>query len=130
LITWDKSEASRDGPEYGIWHNILDEPASAQNRLTLRALGYADLRNRFLDTLADCARSLGETDPSTPNETRGWMEREIEREYQQIKDRAAVADEDKLNYSKERFEQEVASLRTFARRRAEFVPKEVSKSRR
>ena len=130
FIPWDKSEAFRDGPEYGIWHNILDVPASAQNRLTRRALGYADLRNRFLDTLADCARSLGETDPSTPKDTRGWMEREIEREYQQIKDWAAVADEDKLNYSKEAFEQEVESLRTFARRRGEFVLTEVSKSRR
>jgi hypothetical protein len=105
-------------------------PASAQNRLTLRALGYADLRNRFLDTLADCAGSLGETDPATPKDTRGWMEREIEREYQQIKDWAAVADEDKANYSKETFEQEVENLRTFVRRRAGFVLTEISKSRR
>jgi hypothetical protein len=47
-------------------------------------LRYEDLRTRFLDILADCARSLSETDPAAPGDTRGWMEREIDREYQQI----------------------------------------------
>lgn len=58
------------------------------------------------------------------------MEREIEREYQQVRGGAAIADADKQYYSKEAFEQEVENLRTFARRRAEVVLKEVSKSHR
>lgn len=128
FIPWDKSETFKPGPEYRIWHNI-DVEASAQNRLTKRVLGYEDLRNRFLDTLVECARSLSETDPAAAGDTRGWMEREIDKEYQQIKDWAALADEDKQHYSREMFEQEVESLRTFARRRAEFVLTEVARSR-
>jgi len=130
FIPWDKSEAFKGGPEYGIWHNILDMPAPAQNRLTMRALGYADLRSRFLDTLAECARSLGEADPAASMDSRGWMEREVDREYEQIKDWAAVADEDKSSDSKEAFNQETANLRAFARRRPGFVLTEVASSRR
>src|SRR6266566_1359054 len=49
FIAWDKSNAFNDGPGYPIWHNILD--AVEENRLTMRALAYDDLRQLFLDTL-------------------------------------------------------------------------------
>lgn len=127
-IPWDKSEAFKDGPGYPIWHNI-DVPSWRQNRLTARVLADPDLRSRFLDILAACARSLGETDPAAPGDDRNWMEREIDREYGQIADWAAVADEDGRLFSRDAFEEDVDNLRAFARQRSEFVLAEVAKSR-
>jgi spore coat protein CotH len=130
FIPWDKSEAFKDGPEYQIGRYILDVGPPEQNRLTMRVLRDPDLRNRFLDTLVECARVLSATDPAIPGDTRNWMEREVEREYQQISGSAAVSAEDRAYYSREAFEQEVENLRTFARRRAEFVLMEVGRWRR
>ena len=129
FIAWDKSNAFMDGPKYPIWHNIYDVPEPNRNRLTIRVLGYDDLKNLFMDTLLDCATSLSELDPEAPDDTRGWMEREIQKEYDQIKDSAAVAEEDLQYYSKAQFEQEVENLRTFARQRSDFVRSEVAKTR-
>src|SRR5262249_18456492 len=36
FIPWDKSEAIKPGPDYGIFHNIDDVPASLHNRLMER----------------------------------------------------------------------------------------------
>ena len=128
FIPWDKSEAFKAGPEYSIWHNTTDVLGSRRNRLTARILEYKDLRGLFLDTLVACARSLGEVDPTTPTDGRGWMEREIEKEYAQIKDWATVSDEDRQHHNQEVFEREVENLRTFARRRPEFIREEVARS--
>ena len=96
--------------------------------LTARILEYKDLRGLFLDTLVRCARSLGEVDPTTPTDRRGWMEREIEKEYAQIKDWATVSGEDRERNSQAVFDQEVENLRTFARRRPDFIREEVARS--
>ena len=127
FIAWDKSNAFIDGPEYPIWHNIYDVPEANRNRLTIRALGYDDLRTLFLDTLLECAKSLSQVDPTTPADTRGWMEREIEKEHDQIKD-GVLADPDKP-YTNADFENEVENLRNFARQRGDFVKNEVAKAR-
>jgi len=128
FIPWDKSEAFKDGPRYDIWHNI-DVPSWLQNRLTGRVLDDAGLRRLFLDTLAECARSLSETDPGAPGDRRGWMEREVEREYAQVQEWAALAAEDRVNYSRDAFERDVENLRVFARERSQFVLDAVAKSR-
>jgi CotH kinase protein len=128
FIPWDKSETFKDGPGYSIWRNI--EVASwLQNRLTGRLFRYDDLRTRFLDILTDCARSLSEIDPAAAGDTRNWMEREIDREYQQTQAWAALSEPDAQTFSRAAFEQDVENLKTFARQRSEIVLAEVARSR-
>ena len=50
-----------------------------------------DLQTKYLDLLIEVANSLSQLDPANPSDKRGWMEREIEREYQQIKEIEAIA---------------------------------------
>ena len=90
FIAWDKSEAFKGGAEYGIFHNITDVPSWLQNRLMARAISYPDLYELYLDTLLECARSASEPAPGSTGGP-GWLEREIQREYEQIRD-AALAD--------------------------------------
>lgn len=126
VIPWDKSEAFRD-PIYPIFHNIYDVPDANRNRLAIRALAYSDLRNLYFDTLLECARVSAELVEATPSEVRGWMEREVDREYDQIRD-AALADTEKP-YTNEQFTQAVDAMRVFARQRPDFVRNEVARLR-
>ena len=80
FIPWDKSYAFAGEPTLTIWHDLLDVPAEKRNRLTMRVLGFADLKSQLLDTLVAAANSAIQLDPSNPLDSRGWMEREIERE--------------------------------------------------
>ncbi len=126
-IPWDKSEAFKSGPFMQIFHNILDVPAPITNRLSARALNSDDLRNMYLDTLLACAKSVSALDPEAPGDTRGWMEREIQREYAQIKD--LVYSDTQKPFTNEQFEQEVETLKTFARERPKYLEAEVAKVR-
>ncbi len=125
LIAWDKSEGFQAGPTSSIFHNINDVPDAQLNRLVTRALSFGDLYNTFLDALLECARSAAET---VAGDSRGWMEREIQKEYAQIRD-AARADTEKP-YSNDAFEQAVTSLTDFAQRRSGLVTAEANASRR
>jgi len=127
LIPWDKSETFGDGPAYPIFHNIYDVAEAVRNRLAVRALAYSDLRNLYFDTLLECARVTSEVGAGNPTDARGWMEREIDREYEQIRD-AALADTEKP-YTNEQFTQAVEAMRAFARQRPEFVRSEVARYR-
>lgn len=129
FIPWDKSMAFSGGPTLTMWHDLLDVPAEKRNRLSMRVLGFADLKTQLLDVLVAAANSAVQLDATNPLDRRGWMEREIEREYRQIRDFVAVAPEDLALYSKAQFENEVESLRDFARRRADFVKAEVAAAR-
>jgi len=123
LVAWDKSQAFAS-PTRSIWQNIRGVSGSQTNRLMARALTSRDLYDLFLDTLLECARLTnepGETD------TRGWMVREIEREFAQIRD-AVYADPQK-NYTNDQFDGEVNKLREFAAQRPGFVTQEVNASR-
>jgi spore coat protein H len=124
FIGWDKSEAFKGGPTRSIWQNILNTPTNRQNRLVARTLAYRDLYDYFLDMLMECVRLASEP---TEGDGRGWLEREIEREYQQIRD-AAIADPDKP-YTADDFERAVNDLRDFARNRGNSVTQEVNSSR-
>ena len=124
FIPWDKSEAFKAGPTSSVFHNISDVPDSVKNRLMTRVLSYPDLYNQFLDLLIGCAQSASEL---TAGDARGWLEREVQKEYDQIRD-AAHADTEKP-YSNDSFEAEIQNLLDFARRRSGIVTQEVNGAR-
>jgi spore coat protein CotH len=121
FIPWDKSEAFSAGPESTIFHNINGVPDSRRNRLMSRTLADKEMLNYFLDTLLEIARSVVEP---AGNDSRGWMEREVAREYDQIR-AAALADTTKP-FSNDQFEAAVVALTDFARRRSDLVTAEVN----
>jgi spore coat protein CotH len=124
IIPWDKSEATRSGPTYSIFHNISDVPGSQHNRLMERLLAVPDFRNLYLDSLAQIADSASEL---ILGDGRGWMEREVERENAQIQD-AVLADPTK-SYTNDQYTAAVEDLRKFARERADFVRSEIAAAR-
>jgi spore coat protein CotH len=128
FINWDKSEAFKDTPDYWIWHNHLDAADTIKNRLWTRVMSYPDLKNQYLDTLLECA-AIATAVPSdaAPGDTRGWLEREIEREYGQIN--AAVQADTNKPYSNDQFQAAVEFLRSFVRQRPDFVKNQVAASR-
>jgi spore coat protein CotH len=128
LIVWDKSQAFVDGPGYSIWHNITDVPDVNRNRLMSRALEHADLRALYLETLLEAGRVASEVPIDTlPGDTRGWLEREIERGYTLIA--PSVLSDTLKPYTNDEFEASVEALRFFARQRTVFVNAEVVASR-
>lgn len=126
MIPWDKSHAFVDGFASSIWHYITDREPQEQNRLMKRVLSFADLRERYLDHLMNVVRSASEI-AEGQSQGPGWLEREVQREYEQVRD-AALADSEKP-YSNEEFERAVTELGAFARHRAESVSREVAESR-
>jgi spore coat protein CotH len=128
LIVWDKSQAFVQGQAYSIWHNITDVPEANRNRLMSRALESPDLRELYLDMLLEAGRVASEVPPGTlPGDTRGWLEREIDRGYALIAP-SVLADTLKP-YTNDEFETSVESLRLFARQRTAFVTTDVAASR-
>ncbi len=124
MIAWDKSEGFQAGPSSNIFHNINDVPDSQQNRFVLKALSHTDLYNTFLDSLLEAARSAVEL---TSGDSRGWMEREVEKEYAQIRD--AAREDSSKPYSNEAFEQAIEAMRDFARNRSASVTAQANASR-
>jgi CotH kinase protein len=128
FVDWDKSEAFKDTPDYWIWHNHLDTPDTTRNRLWARAMSYPDLKNLYLDTLLECATvATAIPTDSAPGDARGWLEREVEREYAQIN--AAVQADPTKPYTNDQFQAAVDFLRDFVRQRPEFVRTQVAASR-
>jgi CotH kinase protein len=140
LFPWDRSLSFAGGPEFSIWHNVDDIPVQSRNRLMNRAVTFLNLKDTYLDALlkaADIASTPVDTDavvasarsgaaakPPPP----GWLETEIQREYQQIR---AVAHSDTFKpYTNDEFEQAVEDLLTFARQRSTFVKDKVHEVRR
>ena len=119
MIPWDKSEAFKAGPESSIFHNLNDVPEAQRNRLFTRILSYPELYALYLDTLTQIANSAAEGN---------WLENEIQREYQQVRD-AARADTSKP-YTNDDFENAVQGLLTFARNRSAQVLGQVAAARR
>ena len=124
IIPWDKSEATRSGPTYSIFHNLNDVPSSQQNRLMTRIMGLIDLRNQYFDALLQTADSASEL---VFGDGRGWMEREVERENAQIQD--AVLTDTTKPFTNDQYLASVEDLRRFARERAGFVRTEVANAR-
>ena len=124
FIPWDKSEAFKNASDLPIGHNFLDGDSARRNRLSLRAMAIDEARNLYLDALVAAANSASERDSQNPTDARGWMEREIEREYAQIKQ--YVYADTKKPFSNDEFEQAVESLRAFARARPANVIAQVN----
>jgi spore coat protein H len=109
FLPWDKDKSfsTIDHPiEYNLDNNVL----------TRRAMEIPELRQIYFDTLRDCVSMSTEPDPSDP---RGWLEREVDRETQQVS--PAVMDDPVFPFSFDRFEEEVQFLLQFARTRPQFV---------
>jgi hypothetical protein len=117
FIPWDKSEAFKAGPTHGIWYNIHDVPSWLRNRLMDRVITVPEFRDLYLDTLLACVQAA----PAA------WLEAEITRAYQQI--RQAALDDPVTPYSNAEFEQDVAAMIEFARARGTFVIADVQRSR-
>ena len=122
IIPWDKSEAIKPGPDYGIFHNIDDVPASLHNRLMERIVANPALTAQYLDALAQVADSASEL---IAGDGRGWMEREVERENAQIQD-AVLADPTK-SYANDDYLAAVDAVRVFARQRADAVRTQIAR---
>jgi hypothetical protein len=128
FIAWDKSQTFADAGTYAIWHNITDVPDSQRNRLMSRILAYPDLRNRYLATLEEFAASAGQVPAdAAPDDTAGWLEREIDRQYRQISD--GVRADTQKPYSNEEFEESVRLMKLFARERGRSIRDQVAASR-
>jgi spore coat protein H len=128
LIVWDKSQAFVMGQAYPIWHNITDVPEANRNRLMNRAMEYPDLRALYLDTLLEAGRAASAIPIDTlPGDTRGWLEREIDRGYALIS--ASVLADTLKPYTNDEFMASVEALRLFARERTVFVNADVAASR-
>ena len=129
LIVWDKSQAFVMGQAYPIWHNITDVPEANRNRLMNRALEYARSPCSCISTRCwrpDASASEVPVD-TLPGDTRGWLEREIDRAYALIAP-SVLADTLKP-YTNDEFGASVEALRVFARERTPFVNADVAASR-
>jgi spore coat protein CotH len=128
ILPWDKSNALWD-TNFSIFRNLEDGPADIRNRLILRALQEADLRNLYLDTLVECATVAGEgavpAAGGTPAQA-GWFEAEVNRVYDQIH---AAALEDTLIFSNQQFEEAIVAVRAFAHDRGAAVQQQVAARR-
>ena len=117
LIPWDKSEATRSGPAYSIFHNLDDVAGSQQQSADGATAGGCRRSRRSISTrwsqIADSASEL------IAGDGRGWMEREVDRESTQIQD-AVFADTTK-SYANDQYTAAIEDCERFARERADFV---------
>jgi spore coat protein CotH len=123
FIPWDKSNAFWDA-NFSVFRNIVDGPEDHRNRLVLRAFQEADLYQLYLDTLLECANSADAIDPGT---SQPWLQAEVQREYQQIRQAAL---EDTLVFTNAEFEAAIVDLMNFARDRGAVVRAQVAAARR
>ncbi len=123
FIPWDKSETMHDRTR-SIFHNVDDLPPELENRIMARAMQSRDLSTWYLDVLEAAANSAAELGDG---DQRGWLEREVEREFSQIRD-AVLADSQKP-YTNDEFLQAIDDLRKFAQDRPAFVKASVANKR-
>ena len=124
FLEWDKDNTF-NAVEFPIMRNVND------NVLSRRTLSVQQYRNRYLDTLLEGALSFEEPDPDTPEfdengdpvSRPGWLEREITREYNQI--RTFALSDTRKPFSNEDFEAAYQRLLEFARNRSTYVRNEV-----
>jgi spore coat protein CotH len=128
FLPWDKSNTFWD-TNFSIFRNIKDGPVDRRNRLVLRAFQEPDLLKLYLDTLLECADSASSgagASPTDPPFAQGWLEREVNREYDQIHT-AALADT--ILYTNAQFEEAAATVKAIARDRSEAVRQQVAARR-
>ena len=142
FLAWDKDNTFQAW-DFPIMRNVND------NVLSRRTLNIEEYRNRYLDTLVEAAGSADEPeldedgnpvsggDNDDDNDDGedgeegagpGWLEREIVRQFDQIRT-LARADNFKP-YSNDELEEEYQKLLEFARARSSYVRDEVANQRR
>jgi spore coat protein CotH len=129
LLAWDKDNTFHS-VDFDVMKRVDD------NVLARRTLAIPAHRDTYLNTLLDAAASAMEPDadaPATDDDGHalarpGWLEREVRRQYEQIR-ALARADTFKPS-SNDEFEASIESLLTFARERAAFVRARVAEQRR
>jgi spore coat protein CotH len=126
FIGWDLGKTFLGSFDFDIFHNVNGVPDAQKNRLMTRMLAVPEFYNLYLDTLAECVRSANELPPGSTNGP-NWMQREIQRQYELIRD-AARADPGKP-FTNEDFEQAISDLTVFARQRGDSVTRQVSAAR-
>jgi spore coat protein CotH len=112
LFPWDKDSAFAN-PQFDLLTR------ADENVLFRRAMAYADLRALYWEVLEACARSAAED---------RWLEAEITRAAALV-DESVRADTRKP-FSTDEFEGAIALLQDFARKRSDFVLREIDKLRR
>lgn len=112
LLPWDKDNAFND-IESSIF-NRVDEYQMVQ-----RALAFPDLRSHYLDVVEQAATRAAND---------GWLLAEVERLAAMIAD--AVRADPRKQFSNDAFDDAIAYLREFARRRPAFVLDQVAAARR
>jgi spore coat protein CotH len=132
FLPWDKDNTFASW-EFWIFHNVNE------NVLARRTLNIQEYRNRFLDTLLEAAQIADEPEQTEESEDGdqglsraeaagpGWLEREITRQYNQIRT-LARADTFKP-YSNNDFEEAYEKLLEFARNRSAYVREKVREVR-
>jgi spore coat protein CotH len=129
FLAWDK-----DNTFHSVDFDIMKRVG--ENVLTRRTLAIRDYRNTYLNTLLDAASSAMEPDADASKRDDdgnavsppGWLEREVRRQYEQIR---TLARSDTFKpYSNDEFEASIEGLLTFARERAAFVRNRVADQRR
>jgi CotH protein len=132
FFPWDKDNTFASW-EFWIFHNVNE------NVLARRTLNVQEYRNRFLDTLLEAAQSADEPEQTEPSDGEdggdsgeeaagpGWLEREITRQYNQIR---TLARSDTFKpYSNNEFEEAYQRLLEFARNRSAYVREKVNEVR-
>jgi hypothetical protein len=116
LIPWDRDHA----------FTFIDVPVTFrldQNVLTRRAMAVPALRQVFFDTLLQLADMADATDPNDP---RGWLERELDRQYSLIA--TALAADPYLPFSMDDAVADADFLRQFGHGRSTFVRCDVART--
>jgi hypothetical protein len=141
FIPWDKSNTFWQ-TNYWVFRNLDDGPPAKRNRLATRALAYPDLRELYLNTLLECAKSVDADPDLTPNGDApsadtllvppaegmpGWLEAQVTRQFAQVKT-AALADPVKP-YTNDEVAESINDLITFARERSANVRDQVAADR-
>jgi spore coat protein CotH len=128
FLVWDK-----DNTFHSVDFDILKRVS--ENVLARRTLSLSQYKNDYLNSLLDAAAAAMEPDPDAPKKDSngkdvslpGWLEREIVRQYNQIR---TLARSDTFKpHSNTEFEAEIEKLLTFARERAAFVKDRVADER-
>ena len=122
LFMWDKDSAF-DGVEWDIFSNL------DKYMLFQRLMSFPDLRETYLRTLEDAARSAAETSEDADRSAgESWLEREITRIAALLAN--DVRQDPRKRFSTEQFLDAVESMKDFARRRSAFVLDAVARARR
>ena len=128
---WDKDNTfaypTEDQPRRAIEFDIFRH--LDQNQLIRRGINCTGGTREYLNALLRIADNVVEQLPidQSPDDRRGWMEREIAKEYNQVKD-GVYADAVKP-YTNDDFERSVQYMLAFARERSTFVREAVARAR-